>query len=112
MKRIDWRAADDSAALNPYAGELGESGTLTQSGLLKNTGDVVLSSVRLRVENEPGLPGTLSATVNGVTLDGTDQEVLTVPLAVGASVPVLLTWTTPASILTGEDSASVVGTVA
>jgi hypothetical protein len=50
--------------------------------------------------------------VNGVALDDTDKEVLTAPLDVGASVPVLLTWTTPASILSGEDSAAIVGTVA
>lgn len=112
MKRIEFRTADDSAALNPYAGELGESGTLPQVGLLKNTGDVALSSIRLRVQNEAGLPGILSAVVNGVTLGDTDTEVLTSPLAVGATVPLLLTWTTPASILSGEDSAGIVGTVA
>lgn len=112
MKRIELRTADDTAALNPYAGELGEGGTLLQSGLLKNTGDVPLSSVRLRVVNAPGLPATLEATVNGAALTDTEQEVLSAPLAPGESVPLLLAWTALAAILNGEDSAVIDGSVA
>lgn len=112
MKRITLRTADDAADLSPLAGELAEGGTLLQTGLLKNTGDEVLTSVRLRITNNADLPASASATVNGVALTETEQEVLTGPLAVGASVPLLLTWAAGATILAGEDSARIDGSVA
>lgn len=112
MKRITLRTAADDADLPPLAGELAEGGTLLQTGLLKNTGDEQLSSVRLRVTNNQDLPATVAVTVNGVALTGAEQEVLTAPLAVGAAVPLLLTWTAEASILAGEDSARIDGSVA
>ncbi|WP_027459261.1 hypothetical protein [Deinococcus murrayi] len=112
MKRIILRTADDTADLNPYAGELDENGTLLQSGLLKNTGDVTLTSVRLRVSNNSALPATLSATVNGVQLaEDAEREVLTEPLPPGESVPVLLTWTAGGALIAGEDSGVILGSV-
>lgn len=112
MKRITFRTANDTADLPALAGELAENGTVLQSGILKNTGDEPLSSVRLRVVNNQDLPATVAVTVNGVALTETEQEVLTQPLAVGASVPILLTWTAGATILPGEDSARIDGSVA
>lgn len=111
MKRITLRTADDTADLAPYAGELAENGTLLQSGLLKNTGDVPLTSIRLRVTNNATLPASLGATVNGVLLEDAEREVLTEPLAPGESLPLLLTWTAGAELISGEDSGAIVGTV-
>ena len=111
MKRITLRTADDTADLNPYAGELAEGETRIESGLLKNTGDVPLTSIRLRVVNADTLPATLSCTVGGVLLTDTLQELLTAPLAPGASLSVLREWTAGAELLNGEDSGSLTGTI-
>ena len=112
MKRVTFRTEDDTADLPPLAGELAEGATLLQTGLLKNTGDEVISSVRLRVTNNQDLPATVAVTVNGVTLTEVEQEVLTAPLPPLSSVPLLLTWTAGESILAGEDSARIDGSVA
>lgn len=110
-KQVSWRNGADTAGLAPYAGEVAENGSLIQNGLLKNTGTEALTSIKLKVTNEPGLPAVLAASVNGVALTGTESEVLSAPLAPGASVAVILTWTAPASIIEGEDSAGITGSV-
>lgn len=112
MKAVSLRTADDSADLNPYVGMMGVNGMLSQSGILKNTGDEPITSIMLKVENTPLLPANLTASVNGKLLnEATLTEVLSNPLAPGASVPVLLTWRSGAEALTGEDSATISGTV-
>lgn len=109
MKRIELLTADGAAPLPPLAGELSEGKTLLQTGLLRNTGDEPLSSIRLRVNNTATVPATLSAVVGGVLLGEELREVLSGPLAPGESVPLLLTWTAGPSIPVAEDSATLSG---
>lgn len=110
-KQIQFRLSNDSGPLPPVAGELDENGTIVQTGILKNVGTEALTSIKLKVTNEPGLPATLAASVNGVALTGTETEVLSGPLAVGASVAAILTWTAPGTIIEGDDSGTISGSV-
>lgn len=112
MKRITLRTADDTADLNPYAGELVENGTLIDPGLLKNTGDAPLSSIRLRVTQSDILPATLSYAVGGVLLTDVFQEVLSAPLAPGDSLPLLRTWQGEGELISGEDSGNLIAEIA
>lgn len=68
MITLTFRTADDSAALPSMAGVVLDGAPSTQLGLLKNTGDEPITSLRLWVENDPAYPLTCAATVNGVTV--------------------------------------------
>jgi hypothetical protein len=99
----------NAAGTDPFPVLLGEapSGlTVTQTGLLKNAGDVALTSVRVWVEQDAAQPGTLAAVVNGVTATATPGEVLSAPLAVGETLAVTLTFSNPAdNAVEAEDQA-------
>lgn len=116
MKRLSQRTFDDQAALPELVGAVGEGRQITQNGLLKNTGDETIHSLKMWVENAAALDLTMTANVGGVdipeaasapgTIPAGAVEVLTAPLLVGESLAVLRTWTAPSTIsVQGMDSA-------
>lgn len=112
MKQITARTTDDSADLPVLAGTVSEGQTVTQLGAIKNTGDEVLTSIKLWTVNDPAVGLIMTATVNGVTVPEASSaagavEVLSAPLAAGQAVALAYSWTAPVSLsLEGLDSAS------
>ena len=76
----------------------------SRSLILKNTGTEALPSIRLHVEQVSTADGEYHATVGSIVLTATPQEVLTAPLAPGASLSLTEYATVPAGItVTGAD---------
>jgi len=105
MKELRLLDAPGTATAPAWMGEAGAGQSVTSSAQLKNTGTEPLTSIKMWVTNEPGLPATLTVSVAGIALTDAPQEVLTGPLAPGDSVAVLATFTAPATgMVAGEDS--------
>ncbi|GGJ65397.1 hypothetical protein [Deinococcus aquiradiocola] len=83
--------------------------TTSRAMILKNTGDEALPSIRMHIEQTTTSDGEYHATAGSVTLTGTAQEVLSAPLAPGASVSVTEYVSTPAGLTTtGPDTGTLV----
>ncbi|GGR34143.1 hypothetical protein [Deinococcus ruber] len=77
--------------------------------LVKNTGTEAIPSLRMFIEQTSTADGEYHVTVGGLTLTGTAQEVLSSPLAAGATLSVTEYWSTPAGLgVTGPDTANLV----
>lgn len=116
MKQLTERNAADTAAFDPMFGALIAGQSRTQESLLKNTGDEPITSLKVWRVNNADLPGIATVTVNGVEVPEATApagevpaaavEVLTAPLAPGASVAVSTLFTNPAGATAqGLDSA-------
>jgi hypothetical protein len=80
----------------------------SRSLLLKNTGTEAVPSIRARIEQTSITDGEYRATISSIALTGTNQEVLTAPLAVGASIGITESWTVPAGVTGSVDMGALV----
>ena len=110
MRLLELLSPDGTPAPSPNIGSV-PPGTTSASRpmILKNTGTETVSSVRARVEQVSTLDGEYHVTIGSLALTGTNQEVLSGTLAVGASVAVTEYASTPAGLSnTGPDSGKLV----
>ena len=76
--------------------------------ILKNTGTEVIPSIRARVEQTSVADGEYKVTAASKSLTGVNQELLTVALAVGGTLAISESWTTPVGVTGAVDNGTLV----
>ena len=108
-KILEVRLADlvTAAPLTDF-GSVGPGNTSTTSTLyLFNSGTDPIPSVRAHIEQASTADGVYFVTVGSIPLNINPQEVLTQPLAPGASIPFTERWDTPQNAPGALENASV-----
>ena len=80
----------------------------SRSLLLKNTGTEAVPSIRALIEQASTGDGAYVVSIAGKALTGASQEVLTAPLAAGATLAITESWTTPAGVAGTVDTGTLV----
>lgn len=80
----------------------------SRSLLLKNTGTDPVPSIRALIEQTSTADGAYVVSIAGKALTGVSQELLTAPLAVGATLAITESWTTPAGVAGAVDTGTLV----
>ena len=76
--------------------------------ILKNTGTEAIPSIRARIEQTTVADGEYKVTAASKLLTAVNQELLTAALAVGATVAISESWTTPAGVSSAVDTGTLV----
>lgn len=80
----------------------------SRSLILKNTGTEAIPSIRARVEQTTAADGEYKVTAASKLLTAVNQELLTAALAVGATLAISESWTTPAGVTGAVDTGTLV----